>query len=183
MPTVVTADAVLAFWFNEIQPKQWFTKSDAFDAQLRDRFAHTVRAALDGMLDEWANDGRGCLALILCLDQFTRNIYRGSPDAFAGDAKCVSLSQRCVTDGYLKAAPPAHRTFMLMPMMHSEELSVQEASLPLFLEYTPTDTYEYAVKHRDIVARFGRFPHRNAVLGRDSTSQELEFLTQPGSSF
>jgi uncharacterized protein (DUF924 family) len=123
------------------------------------------------------------LALILLLDQFTRNIFRDTARAFSGDDMALALSLRCVERDYINH-PDAHwRHFMLMPMMHSEDLAVQNASLPLFKAHTGKLTYDYAVAHRDIIARFGRFPHRNAILGRPSTDDETLFLTQPGSSF
>ncbi|MEC8246366.1 MAG: DUF924 family protein [Pseudomonadota bacterium] len=174
---------VLDFWFREILSEQWYKKDRAFDETIRDRFEPTVTAALASRLDGWANDADGCLALILLLDQFTRNIYRDTPRAFSGDEMGLALSLRCAEREYLSHDDPAYRQFMLMPMMHSEDLAIQERSLPLFESLTNPLTYEYAVKHRDIIARFGRFPHRNAILGRPSSDEELEFLKQPGSSF
>ena len=117
------------------------------------------------------------------LDQFTRNVFRQSARAFSGDEMALALSLRCVDRGYLDTAEVCHCQFMLMPMMHSEDLAIQTASLPLFKKYTEQPTYEYAVRHRDIVARFGRFPHRNQVLGRPNTDCEIIFLTKPESSF
>ena len=174
---------VLAFWFTEIAPESWFKKDADFDAALEIRFGGAVVDALAGRLDHWANDADGCLALIILLDQFTRNIFRQSARAFSGDEMALALSLRCVDRGYLDAAKPSHRHFMLMPMMHSEDLEIQVSSLPLFKKYTEKRTYEYAVRHRDIVARFGRFPHRNEALGRPTTEDEKVFLTKPGSSF
>lgn len=174
---------VLSFWFEESSPAQWYKKDRDFDEAIRARFEDTVRAALAGELDEWAETPAGCLALILVLDQFTRNIYRDTPRAFSGDARALELSLRCVEEGHVADDEPARRQFMLMPMMHSEELAVQERSLPLFEEFTNPNSYDFAVRHRDIIARFGRFPHRNAILGRASTDEELAFLEQPGSSF
>jgi uncharacterized protein (DUF924 family) len=179
---VETAD-ILDFWFDECNPEQWFKKNDEFDKLLDSRFGSTVEDALSGRLDGWEETEEGCLALILVLDQFTRNIYRDTPRAFSGDKKALELSQKCCDNGHL-ANPDLHRReFILMPMMHSEDIAVQEASLPLFKELGSVEGYEYAVKHRDVIAHFGRFPHRNVVLGRQSTNEELEFLKQPGSSF
>ena len=180
---IATPAQVLDFWFSEIEPEMWFKKSDEFDAEIARRFGDTTRRALDGGLSEWATDADGCLALILVLDQFARNIYRDTPDAFAGDAQAIKLSERCVAESFIEVVEESKRTFMLMPMMHSEDLNVQEASLSLFKTYTPENNYDYAVKHRDIIARFGRFPHRNRILGRENTVREAEFLTKPGSSF
>jgi uncharacterized protein (DUF924 family) len=117
------------------------------------------------------------------IDQFTRNMFRHSARAFSGDEMALALSLRCVERKYLDADKPSYCHFMLMPMMHSEEIGIQDMSLPLFEQYTSKLTHDYAVKHRDIIARFGRFPHRNAMLGRPSSSDEDQFLTQPGSSF
>ena len=183
MPKTAPATEVLSFWFEEATPEQWYKKDPAFDETIRDRFEPTIIAALSGRLDGWADDVDGCLALILLLDQFTRNIYRDTPRAFSGDEMAVALSLRCLDRGFLAHQDAAWRQFMLMPMMHSEELDIQDRSLPLFEEHTNPQTHDYAVRHRDIIARFGRFPHRNAILGRPSNDEELAFLTQPGSSF
>ena len=178
-----SAADILNFWFVETTPDFWFKKDDDFDAAIKDRFGKTVTKALAGKLDHWANDAEGCLALILMLDQFTRNIFRHSARAFLGDEMALALSLRCVERKYLDADKPFYCQFMLMPMMHSEEIDIQDMSLPLFETYTSKLTHEYAIKHRDIIARFGRFPHRNAILGRPNNSEEDHFLTQPGSSF
>ena len=183
MPNPASSAAVVAFWFEESKPEQWYKKDAAFDNAIRDRFEMTVTAALASHLDGWADSAEGCLALIILLDQFTRNIYRDSPRAFSGDDMAVALSLRCGDRDYLAHEDATYRQFMLMPMMHSEDLAIQEKSLPLFERLTNPRTHEFAVKHRDIIARFGRFPHRNAVLGRPSTDEEVEFLKQPGSSF
>ena len=178
-----SAADILNFWFVETLPESWFKKDVDFDTTIQDRFGKTVTVALAGRLDHWANDADGCLALILMLDQFTRNMFRHSARAFLGDEMAMALSLRCVERKYLDADRPSYCQFMLMPMMHSEDIGIQDMSLPLFKRYTSKLTYEYAVKHRDIIARFGRFPHRNAMLGRPSSRDEKQFLTQPGSSF
>ena len=178
-----SAAEILNFWFVETSPEFWFKKDVDFDATIQDRFGKSVTEALAGKFDHWANDVNGCLSLILMLDQFTRNMFRNSARAFSGDEMALALSLRCVERKYLdtECAPYCH--FMLMPMMHCEDIGIQDMSLPLFERYTSKLTYEYAVKHRDVIARFGRFPHRNAMLGRPSSSDEDQFLTQPGSSF
>ena len=174
---------ILNFWYVETTPELWFKKDDDFDAAIQNRFGKAVTDALAGRLDHWANEADGCLALILILDQFTRNMFRHSARAFSGDEMALALSLRCVERTYLDADEPSYCQFMLMPMMHSEDIGIQNMSLPLFEKYTSKLTHEYAMKHRDIIARFGRFPHRNAVLGRPSSSDEEQFLTQPESSF
>jgi uncharacterized protein (DUF924 family) len=182
--TPVSPDDILKFWFEQSTPKQWFTKSQAFDDVISHRFAGSISDALAGRLAAWCERADDNLALILLLDQFTRHIYRDSPSAFAGDAQALCLSQRALERGWLQSCGSLHRRkFMLMPMMHSEDLEVQQTALPLFEQFTDADTLRFAQRHEEIVARFGRFPHRNAALGRPSTDQERAFLQEPGSSF
>lgn len=183
MPSLASPEDIRQFWFTETSPKQWYKKDLDFDRLIAERFGKTITAALAGRLDRWADNAPDCLALILILDQFTRNVFRNNPRAFSGDEMALALSLRCVERGYLDSSVAAHKQFMLMPMMHSEELAIQDQSLPLFAAHTGAQTHEYAVKHRDIIAEFGRFPHRNKILGRPSTPAELAFLEQPGSSF
>ena len=175
---------VLSFWFDETPEKNWFIKDAAFDDLLRQRFEKIIRRALAGQLDSWAEDAEGLLALIILLDQMTRNIFRDTPMAFAGDDMALALTLKGVDRGDLdRLEHQVQRQFMLMPMMHAEDLAIQEASLPLFEKYTSADTYDYAIRHRDIIARFGRFPHRSTILGRPLTAAEAEFLKGPNSSF
>jgi len=177
-------EQILSFWFEEITPEHWFTKSDDFDQLLRDQFEGLVIQGLNGQLDRWAAEKQGCLALILLLDQMTRNIYRDTPKAFAGDEIALALSLRAVAQKWVEEEEmEAKRQFFLMPMMHSEDIDIQEKSLPLFSAHTSGRTYDYAARHRDIVARFGHFPHRNAILGRPSSAEEIAFLAEPNSSF
>ena len=183
MPQKPSSQDVLAFWFIETPPEFWFKKDAEFDARIAHQFAGVVKHALAGKYDRWADDRAGCLALILVLDQFTRNIFRGSARAFSGDEMALALSLRCVERDYINHSNENWRRFMLMPMMHSECLAIQDTSLSLFKSHTSKMTYDYAVAHRDIIARFGRFPHRNRILGRPSTDDEILFLKQPGSSF
>ena len=176
--------AILVFWFEEISPESWFKKDPLFDDMLTQKFGRMIEQALAGQLDKWAQNKDGRLALILLLDQMTRNIFRNTPKAFSGDEIACALSLRSVADGFLETEENMHkRQFFLMPMMHSEDLDIQKQSLPLFKALTSENTYDYAVKHHDIIERFGRFPHRNQVLNRPSSNEELEFLTQQGSSF
>ena len=183
MTDPTTQQAILDFWYVECTPENWFVKDPTFDAMIGQRFGALVQKALEGQLENWRESEDGCLALILLLDQFTRNIFRDTPRAFSGDAAALVLTRLCVERGYLGNPDASRLQFMLMPMMHSEDIAVHEAALPLFDAHTDARTYDYAVKHRDIVARFGRYPHRNAILGRASTPEELAFLQQPGSSF
>jgi len=174
---------VLHFWFEECQPSHWFTKDADFDASVERRFGALVASALAGELTAFEATEDGCMGLILVLDQFTRNIFRDTPRAFAGDRRAIDLTRLCVERGYLANPSAARRQFMLMPLMHSEDLAVHDEARPLFERYTDPRVQDFAIRHRDIVARFGRYPHRNQILGRVSTPEELHFLTQPGSSF
>ena len=176
-------EEILNFWFKECKIEQWFKKNENFDQMIENRFSFVIENAIAGNLGNWEESETGCLALIILLDQFTRNVFRDTPRAFAGDKRALVLSQLCCDKDYLTTPDVQRRQFMLMPMMHSENLAVQNAALPLFKKYASVKDYKYAEKHRDIIVRFGRFPHRNVILGRKSTNEELEFLRQPGSSF
>ncbi len=174
---------ILAFWFEEITPKQWFTKDPEFDALLEDRFGKLVNDALGARLDSWAQTSDGCLALILLLDQMTRNIHRDTPLAFAGDEMALAHALRGVDKGYLVPEVSAKNTFLLMPLMHSEDIEIHKLAVPLFASHTNEMNQDYLQRHTDIIERFGHYPHRNAILGRPSTEEETQFLTQPGSRF
>lgn len=179
-----SASTVIDFWFNEIQPKQWWVKDPDFDELLRQRFGKVLQQASACELSEWRASAEGRLAEIIFLDQFSRNIYRDSPGAFAQDPLALALAQEAVLSGALtKLDHIDKRTFLLMPYMHSESKIVHEAAVNLFKEYTPENHYEFELKHKAIVDRFGRYPHRNKILGRVSSEEEYEFLKQPGSGF
>jgi len=181
---VIDAEAVLNFWFNDTPPSQWFSKDPDFDARVRERFLGLTRQAIADELGPWSATPPGGLALVLLLDQFPRQLWRASAMAFAGDAPALALSEQAVDRGWVEAEPErARRQFWLMPLMHSEELAVQEAALPLFREFVDARTADFARRHRDVIAQFGRFPHRNAALGRVSSAEELAFLQTPGSGF
>lgn len=190
---MTTADEALDFWFGAAgSPERgstralWFTKSEATDAEIRARFGAAVEAALAGGLHDWQATPRGTLALILLLDQFTRNTYRDTPRAFAGDAQAQALARQLVASGADRGLTPHERWFAYLPFEHSESLADQHESLRLFgaLEQeAPLGALEWARKHYEVIARFGRYPHRNAILGRQSTAEEIEFLQQPGSRF
>jgi len=174
---------IIDFWFVECSPVQWFRKDYNFDKKLRIRFSKSLEMALEDKLESWSSSKYGCLALILLLDQFTRNIFRGSPRAFSGDKKALELSFKCKKNGYLKNENLHFCHFMLLPMMHSEKISVQDLSLQLFKNLNDKKIYDYAFRHREIIKRFGRFPHRNSILQRKSTAEEIEFLSNAGSTF
>lgn len=187
--------AVLDFWFlpadhpgHDAYRLEWFRKDDAFDAAIRERFGPEVAAALRGVSSEGSDEA--LLARILLLDQFTRNIYRNTPRAFAGDAQAKALAETLVTTGRDKNLSPWQRWFAYLPFEHGESLLDQERSVALFaalareMQHEAFDSArDYALRHREVIVRFDRFPHRNAILGRESTAGEIEFLKQPGSSF
>ncbi|MGE5465797.1 MAG: DUF924 family protein [Ignavibacteria bacterium] len=191
------AQAVLDFWFlpdgalGHDRPRlEWFRKDPAFDEAIRERFAQLVDAVLEGNQPDWGDGADAALARILLLDQFPRNLFRDQARAFAGDDAALSLAKKLVASGRDKNLPPVRRWFVYLPFMHSESVIEQERSVALFealRRETKESAFEsalsFALRHRDIIERFGRFPHRNAALGRETTSEEAEFLRQPGSSF
>lgn len=178
------ASEVLDFWFVQSRPRQWFAKDPAFDDLLRQRFLGLTRRAIAGELEAWGAQPAGGLALVLLLDQFPRQIWRDTAMAFAGDPQALAESLRALERGWLESEPEQpRRQFWLMPLMHSEDLAVQEAALPLFERFSDPRTAGFARRHRDVIARFGRFPHRNEPLGRVSSAEELAFLQTPGSRF
>jgi uncharacterized protein (DUF924 family) len=174
---------IIHFWFEEVPPKVWWAADPAFDEQIRSRFSSTLQQAARGELHEWRSEPLGRLAEIIVLDQFSRNIHRGTPQAFAQDPVALVLSQEAVRLGVHTSLPPAQVTFLLMPFSHSESSRIHVLAERLFREFAPGSNYDYALRHKAIIDRFGRYPHRNAILGRASTPEEIEFLRQPGSSF
>ncbi len=194
MSVVGPAD-ILAFWFGRPgEPEHsrprgvWFSKDAAFDDEIRRRFLPSVEAALAGQLAHWAATPDGLLALLILLDQFPRNLFRGTAQAFAGDAQARQLAAVAIDQGWDAPLAAVEKLFVYLPFEHSESLADQERSLALFAAmaaaHAGNDGFlDYARQHHEIIARFGRFPHRNAALGRPSTPAEVEFLAQPGSSF
>jgi len=185
-----SAPAVLDFWFDGARSRaEWFRKSAEFDAAIRERFGATIEAALLGALDHWGTTPDALLARIIVLDQFTRNAFRGSARAFAGDPQALAAAKALVGSGADRLlTPPVRRQFVYLPFEHAENLDDQRESLRLFEQLAHDDAAfadlpQWARKHLVIIERFGHFPHRNAVLGRASTADELKFLAQPDSSF
>lgn len=174
---------ILKFWFKEIDPKQWWVVDAAFDALLRQRFLPLLEQAAADELHGWRVTARGRLAEVIVLDQFSRNIFRGTARAFAQDAMALVLSQEAVACGALDSLSADERTFLLMPHMHSESRAVHAQAERLFKQWAPAYNHDFELKHKAIVDRFGRYPHRNAILGRVSTPEETEFLKLPGSGF
>jgi len=174
---------VLEFWFDEIEPECWWRKDDAFDRRIEEEFGGLFRQAVQGELYDWRKRADGRLAEIILLDQFSRNIYRDRPESFAQDGIALVLAQEAVSLGADVALSKTRRRFLYMPYMHSESARIHSVAEQLFGVPGLEDAYEYELKHKAIIDRFGRYPHRNAILGRESTPEEIAFLEQPGSRF
>lgn len=183
MENIMAPDDILNFWFNEIKQSQWWTKDLAFDQEVRERFGHVHTAAQQCELYLWRNTARGRLAEVIILDQFSRNMFRDSAGSFASDPQALSLAQEAVAIGADKQLTDMERSFLYMPYMHSESLLVHEEAVRLFTQNGIDSNLEFELKHKVIIEKFGRYPHRNSLLGRASTEEEIEFLKQPGSSF
>ncbi|MDO5059557.1 MAG: DUF924 family protein [Neisseria sp.] len=179
----VKPQQILDFWFNEIDSALWFKKDEAFDAEIRRRFYGVWQAAAASELYEWRDTLHGRLAEIIVLDQFSRNLFRNSPQAWAQDNMAVALAQEAAKQPGFAEMLPSERHFMLMPLMHSESRKIHEQAVALFTRYTTEYALDFEMKHKVIIDRFGRYPHRNEVLGRESTAEETAFLQEPGSSF
>jgi uncharacterized protein (DUF924 family) len=195
-------ERILSFWFGELDAeglaiadvqRRWFTKDEAFDAQLRDEFLADHRAIVAEEREHWLVDPRGRLAYVIVLDQFSRNMFRGTPAMFATDPQALRAAKGGIEKGADRALQPAERQFLYMPFMHSEALEDQKRCMELFTALREESegrvrdmadySIRYAVQHHDIIERFGRFPHRNAILGRASTPEETKFLEGPNSGF
>jgi uncharacterized protein (DUF924 family) len=193
---------VLSFWLGELDPQglatpevsqRWWRKDREFDGQVRQQFEPLWQALQRGEYQSWLDDARGRLAYVIVLDQFSRNMFRDQPAAFAGDARALAAAAGGIERGHDRALPGVARVFLYMPFMHSEALPEQERGVALFtalrdesqgeLRKQMANNARFAERHRDVIARWGRFPHRNHILGRTSTPEELAFLEQPGSSF
>jgi len=174
---------ILKFWFDEIDPSQWWAKDDNFDRLLAERFSAVHARATRCELFEWRVNAKGRLAEIIILDQFSRNMYRDLPSAFANDSLALALSQEAISAGVENQLTAKERNFLYMPFMHSESLKIHEAAIELFKKNGIKKSLDFEVKHKLIIERFGRYPHRNDILGRVSTVEEIEFLKTPGSGF
>lgn len=189
--------AILDFWFGnprteettyQARRKLWFGKQPEFDAAIGQKFRKDYEQAAGGKLEAWRQEPLGCLGLILLLDQFSRNLFRDTPQAFATDAMALSVAQQAVNQRFDQVLQPLQRIFVYLPFEHSENRDHQAQSVDLFRQLYAdapelADVLDYAVRHQVVIDRFGRFPHRNRILGRESTPEEIEFLKQPGSSF
>ncbi|MDO5681067.1 MAG: DUF924 family protein [Pelistega sp.] len=174
---------ILDFWFKETAPELWFVRSDELDLSIREKFYTTWQAACAGELEPWRATIHGRLAEIIVLDQFSRNLNRDSPLAFAQDAMALVLAQEALKQVDFASLTELERNFLLLPYMHSESAKIHEIAAPLLKQYTSANTYDFELKHKVIIDRFGRYPHRNAVLGRTSSAEEIAFLQEPNSSF
>jgi uncharacterized protein (DUF924 family) len=197
------AQSIVDFWFvpragesgagNAMPPGErvtrdvWFRKDDAFDAEIRERFGVALAAGLAGAFGHWCREPLGCLARVILLDQFTRNAFRGTPRAFAGDPGALATAEDALERAFDRSLAPQERWFLYMPFVHSESLARQERGVALFEalagETGLDEPLPWAIRHRDVIRRFGRFPHRNEILGRASTPEEIAFLQEPGSRF
>lgn len=176
-------EQVLKFWFEELTPQQWFTKSDELDAAIKVRFTQLLTSASQCELFEWRQSAEGRLAEIIVLDQFSRNIYRDQAKAFAQDPLALALAQEAVSVGADKLLSDQQKAFLYMPYMHSESKAVHEQAVKLFSQPGLEYNLDFEMKHKVIIDEFGRYPHRNEILGRNSTPEEIGFLKQPNSSF
>jgi uncharacterized protein (DUF924 family) len=174
---------ILHFWFTELTPKQHYAKDAALDDAIGSRFGATLEAAARCELFAWRATPEGRLAEVLVLDQFSRNVYRDTARAFAQDALALALAQELVASGQDRSLPLAQRSFAYMPYMHSESALIHAQAVTLFSQPGMQDSLRFEQRHQAITERFGRYPHRNALLGRASTAEELAFLAEPGSSF
>lgn len=172
----MTPEAILHFWFTECTPGDWFRKSDTFDAKIKERFLAVHEAITRGETKEWRKTPEGRLAEIIVLDQFSRNMFRGTPKAFESDPLALTLAEEAVASGDDMKLEPTKRRFLYMPYMHSESREVHEPGLKLFEALGEAETLKYEIEHKAIIDRFGRYPHRNEILGRTSTADEIEFM-------
>ena len=179
----IPSETILQFWFTELTAKQHFAKDAALDEAIRTRFGPTLEAAARCELFAWRATPQGRLAEILVLDQFSRNVYRDTPRAFAQDALALALAQELVASGQDRSLPIEQRKFAYMPYMHSESLAIHAQAALLFSQPGLESNLDFELRHQAIITRLGRYPHRNAILGRTSSAEELAFLAEPGSAF
>ena len=180
---VVSQESIIEFWFDELSPSQWFEKDEKLDLRIATEFLPTLEAASRCELHQWRASAHGRLAEIIVLDQFSRNVYRNTAQAFRQDALALGLAQEAIALGQDARLGPQERKFLYMPYMHSESRYIHQLAERLFHALNDPISYDYELGHKAIIDRFGRYPHRNEILGRTSTAEELEFLTLPGSSY
>ena len=176
-------NTVLKFWFEELSPQQWWEKDSALDKQIQDRFVDIHQQASQCELYEWRNSAKGRLAEVIVLDQFSRNMFRDTPGSFAQDSLALALSQQAIALGADKELNAIERSFLYMPFMHSEYLLIHQQACVLYEANGIDSNYQFELKRLAIIEKFGRYPHRNIILGRQSSTEEINFLSQPNSSF
>lgn len=176
---------ILKFWFDDIKPMQWFQKDEKFDEEIRNTFENYYLQAVENKHDNLMDDAKGCLALIILLDQFSRNMYRENDKMFASDEKALLIANHVQNNGFDKGLNTNEKSFMYLPFEHSENISDQEISVKLFEAMKDDNqmSYDYALRHYDVIKKFGRFPHRNKILNRVNTPEEEEYLLDPNSGF
>ena len=174
---------VIDFWFSDATRKLWFKSTPEFDRELTARYRDTWERANRGELDHWMQTAQGCLALVIVLDQFPLNMFRGTAQSFVSEARSREVAASAIEQGFDKTLSAEQQSFLYMPFMHSESQRIHEIALELFSEPGPEQSLRSEIRHKAIIDRFGRYPHRNKLLGRSSSPQEIEFLNQPGSSF
>jgi uncharacterized protein (DUF924 family) len=179
----MSGEDVLGFWFGELRPEQWFKKDAALDQEITRRFGDLHRTLARGVPADWLATARGALAAVIVLDQFPRNMFRGGAAAFATDGLALSVAEAAIARGLDARLGVAERKFLYLPFEHCEDAAAQARSVQLYEALGDKDALDYALRHKSIIDRFQRFPHRNAALGRTSTAEELAFLKEPGSSF
>ena len=178
------AEEVLDFWFNQLTPEEWFRPTEGLDEAIASRFGELhERFAHHGVPDPWRDTARGRLAAVIVLDQFPRNMHRGKAAAFATDAAALALAEETVDGGFASMLDTVERKFLYLPFEHAEDLAQQEKGVLLFATLDDEESLRYAREHRDVIARYGRFPHRNRMLGRVSTAEEEAYLARPGAGF
>lgn len=182
-PSMATPDEVLRFWFDDLNEEDWWKKNPDLDREIDRRFAATHLSLAGGIADDWRQSADTILALIVVLDQFPRNIYRGTPLAFATDGLALREAKAAVDAGQDQLVDDRRRLFIYLPFEHSEVLADQERCVELVAGMSDENYLDYARRHHDVIVKFGRFPHRNSILGRESTAEELVYLAQPGSGF
>lgn len=174
---------IISFWFKDISKSSWFVKSDDFDQLIIDKYSAIHEKAINGELYKWRVTAQGRLAEIIILDQFSRNMFRDTAKSFASDALALALSQEAVLQGADGELTQIEKNFLYMPYMHSESLKIHEVAMDLYERNESESTLNFEIKHKNIIEKFGRYPHRNAILGRKSTIEEIAFLSQPNSAF
>jgi len=176
---MLTPQAILDFWYADEMRTKWFASTPALDTLIRERFEPTWEAAVHGELDAWRNSPDGCLALAIILDQFPLNMFRGTARSFSSEGQAIAVAKQAIAQGFDQHIDPAQLAFLYMPLMHSEDLADQDLSVELFAAAGLENNLRFAKHHREIVRRFGRFPHRNVILARASTPQEMGYLNAP----